>query len=254
MSDLVSIIMPSYNTAKFIGDSIESVLNQTYTNWELIIVDDCSTDDTDKIVNNFKDSRIKYLKNKKNLGAALTRNKALREAGGTWIAFLDSDDIWLPKKLEHQLNFMKRNGYNLSFTDYEKIDEKSKPMNIYVSGPHKVNRSKIYKYDYIGQLTVMYNAKVFGIIQIKDIRKNNDYAMWLKIIKRANCYHYDKVLAQYRKRSGSISNHGYLKLIKWHYKLFKEADSKNSIISLLLTFQNLAYGCWKKIRYVKKVS
>ena len=81
MSDLVSIIMPSYNTAKFIGDSIESVLNQTYTNWELIIVDDCSTDDTDKIVNNFKDSRIKYLKNKKNLGAALTRNKALREAG-----------------------------------------------------------------------------------------------------------------------------------------------------------------------------
>lgn len=92
MSDLVSIIMPSYNTAKFIGDSIESVLNQTYTNWELIIVDDCSTDDTDKIVNNFKDSRIKYLKNKKNVGAALTRNKALREAGGTWIAFLDSDD------------------------------------------------------------------------------------------------------------------------------------------------------------------
>ena len=92
MSELVSVIMPSYNTAKFIGDSIKSVLNQTYTNWELIIVDDCSTDDTDKVVSNFKDSRIKYLKNKKNLGAALTRNKALREAEGTWIAFLDSDE------------------------------------------------------------------------------------------------------------------------------------------------------------------
>ena len=147
MSELVSIIMPSYNTAEFIGLSIESVLSQTYTNWELIIVDDCSTDDTEKIVNTFKDNRIKFSRNKKNLGAALTRNKALREAKGIWIAFLDSDDIWLPKKLEHQIAFMKKNGYALSFTDYEKIDEKSKPLNIYVSGPDKVNKSKIYKYD-----------------------------------------------------------------------------------------------------------
>ena len=112
----------------------------------------------------------------------------------------------------------------------------------------------MYRYCWPGCLTVMYDAEKVGKVQIADIKKNNDYAMWLKVIKRANCYHYDKVLAQYTKRSGSISNHGYLKLIKWHYKLFKEADSKNSIISLLLTFQNLAYGCWKKIRYVKKVS
>ena len=100
----------------------------------------------------------------------------------------------------------------------------------------------------------MYDAEKLGKIQIADIKKNNDYAMWLKVIKKANCYHYDKVLAQYRKRSGSISNHGYLKLVKWHYKLFKEADNKNSIASLFLTLQNLIYGCWKKVRYVKKVS
>ena len=115
-NELVSIIMPSWNTGNFIAESIQSVINQTYKNWELIIVDDCSTDNTDEVVSFYKDQRIKYLKNEKNSGAAITRNKALREAQGEWIAFLDSDDLWAPEKLEHQINFMKNNGYNLSFT------------------------------------------------------------------------------------------------------------------------------------------
>ena len=101
----------------------------------MIIVDDCSTDNTDEVVSFYKDQRIKYLKNENESGAAITRNKALREAQGEWIAFLDSDDLWAPEKLEHQINFMKNNGYNLSFTEYEKIDEESKPLNVYVSGP-----------------------------------------------------------------------------------------------------------------------
>ena len=103
MNDLVSIIMPSYNTGRFIKESIESVLAQTYSNWELIIVDDCSTDNTDEIVAQFTDERIKYLKNEVNSGAAVSRNRALREAKGKWIAFLDSDDLWLPEKLEKQI-------------------------------------------------------------------------------------------------------------------------------------------------------
>ena len=111
--DLVSIIMPSYNTASYIKESIQSVLNQTYTNWELIIVDDCSTDETDEVINTITDSRIKYFKNKENSGAAMSRNKALREARGQWVAFLDSDDLWMPNKLEKQINFMKKNGYTL---------------------------------------------------------------------------------------------------------------------------------------------
>ena len=149
---LVSIIMPSWNTEKYIAETIQSVIDQTYTNWELLIVDDCSSDNTDEIVTSFKDDRIKYYHNKKNLGAALTRNKALREAQGEWIAFLDSDDLWMPEKLEHQIGFMKKNNYTLSFTEYEKIDEKSRPLNIYVSGPEKVNKHKMYNYDYIGHL------------------------------------------------------------------------------------------------------
>lgn len=112
---LVSIIMPSWNTDRFIAETIQSVLDQTYTNWELLIVDDCSTDNTDVVVSSFKDDRIQYFHNKKNSGAALTRNKALREARGEWIAFLDSDDLWSPEKLEHQLKFMKENDYSFSF-------------------------------------------------------------------------------------------------------------------------------------------
>ena len=120
---LVSIIMPSWNTATFIAESIQCVINQTYHNWELIIVDDCSTDDTDAVVQPFlSDKRIIYLHNEKNSGAALTRNKALRQAQGEWIAFLDSDDLWMPEKLDKQIAFMKENEYVLSYTEYEKMD------------------------------------------------------------------------------------------------------------------------------------
>ena len=207
-NELVSIIMPSWNTGNFIAESIQSVINQTYKNWELIIVDDCSTDNTDEVVSFYKDQRIKYLKNEKNSGAAITRNKALREAQGEWIAFLDSDDLWAPEKLEHQINFMKNNGYNLSFTEYEKIDEESKPLNVYVSGPEMVNKRKMYNYDYIGQLTMMYSTKAFGLIQIKDIKKNNDYAIRLQLYKKdGTCaYLLKENLAKYRVRKVSISH------------------------------------------------
>lgn len=254
MNELVSIIMPSYNTASFISKTIESVLRQTYKNWELLIVDDCSTDNTDEVVAKYDDERIIYLKSKKNSGAAVSRNRALRNAKGKWIAFLDSDDLWYPTKLEEQIKFMEKNKYYFSYTSYEEIDENDVANGVKVIGPKKITKRRMYRYCWPGCLTVMYDVEKIGKIQIIDIKKNNDYAMWLKVIKKANCYHYDKVLAQYRKRTGSISNSGYLELVKWHYKLFKEADNKNSIVSLFLTFQNLIYGCWKKVRYVKKES
>lgn len=116
MNELVSIIMPSYNTARFIDKTIESVLKQTYKNWELLIVDDCSTDNTDEIVSKYDDKRIIYLKNQKNSGAAVSRNKALKNAKGKWIAFLDSDDLWYPTKLEEQINYMKKNKSQIAIT------------------------------------------------------------------------------------------------------------------------------------------
>ena len=252
---LVSIIMPSWNTERFIAETIQSILDQTYTNWELLIVDDCSTDRTDDIIASFKDERIKFFHNEKNCGAALTRNKALREAHGEWIAFLDSDDLWAPEKLEHQITFMMKYGYSLTFTEYEKIDEDSNPLNIYVSGPQKVNRHKIYNYDYIGQLTMMYSAKTFGLIQIKDIKKNNDYAIRLQLYKKPGTCGYllKENLAKYRVRKVSISHDKFRRKFKSHYDLFHICDEKPAVIAMWFACRNMFYGVLKKINYEKNI-
>lgn len=253
MNELVSIIMPSYNTAQYTSETIQSVLEQTYVNWELIIVDDCSADDTDNVVKQYlADSRIRYLKNEKNSGAAVSRNRALREAKGKWIAFLDSDDLWEKTKLEEQIAFMENNDYHFSYTNYIEIDEKSEPIGRSITGPKKITKRGMYNYCWVGCLTVMYDAEEVGLIQIENIKKNNDYAMWLKVCKKADCYLLEKNLAKYRKRSGSISNHGYAKLIKWHYRLFRYAEHKNVLISAIMTVCNLYWGLWKKIKYVRK--
>ena len=202
MNKLVSVIMPSYNTEKFVEMSINSVLSQTYEDWELIIIDDNSTDNTDNVIYPFlKDNRIKYFKNSKNLGAAISRNRGLREAKGRWIAFLDSDDLWLPDKLEKQIKFMENNNYHFSYTSYIEIDEYSKPNGNIVTGPQKITKTGMYNYCWPGCLTVMYDTETVGLIQIPDIKKNNDYAMWLKVIEKSNCYLLNEVLAKYRKRN-----------------------------------------------------
>lgn len=252
MSGLVSIIMPSYNTAAYIKRSIESVIAQTYTDWELIIVDDCSADNTDEVVSQFRDERIRYLKNEKNSGAALSRNRALREARGRWIAFLDSDDIWMPQKLEKQIAFMEENGYAFSYTKYEEIDEESKPNGRIVSGPGRIGKYMMYAYCWQGCLTVMYDAEKTGLIQIESLKKNNDYAMWLKVIKHSDCFFLNETLARYRKRSGSISNSSYAKLIKSHYTLYKKGENRSLPMSVILTINNIFWGIYKKIFYVHR--
>ena len=252
MGNSVSIIMPSYNTGRFISETIESVLAQSYSDWELIIVDDCSNDNTDDVVSQYlTDKRIRYIKNETNSGAAVSRNRALREAKGKWIAFLDSDDLWEPDKLETQIVFMEKNDYHFSYTNYIEIDEESSPNGKSVTGPKRISTHGMYNYCWMGCLTVMYDAEVVGLIQIEDIKKNNDYAIWLKVCKKANCYLLNENLARYRKRNGSISNHGYVKLIRWHYKLYREAEKRNPPVSLVLTVRNLFFGVMKKIIYVK---
>ena len=252
MNELVSIIMPSYNTGKFIQETINSVKNQTYNNWELIIVDDGSTDNTDEVVRAIKDDRIKYIKNKVNKGAAISRNIALREAKGRWIAFLDSDDLWKEDKLEKQIKFMEDNNYYFSYTNYIEIDENSNFNGRKITGPQKITRIGMFNYCWPGCLTVMYDSKRIGLIQIEDIKKNNDYAMWLKVCKKVDCYLLNEDLAMYRKRTGSISNHSYKTLIKWHYKLYKDVEKQNIVCSIFNTFRNIIFGLYKKKRYVVK--
>lgn len=253
-NSLVSIITPTYNCGRFISETILSVQAQTYTDWEMIIVDDCSTDDTRKIVEShkIKDKRIRYYINSANSGAAFSRNKALREARGRWIAFLDSDDLWMPDKLERQISFMIKNNYAFSYHEYEEIDEMSKKTGVIVKGPNHINQFQMKNFCWMGCLTVMYDKSKIGDIQIYNIQKNNDYAIWLKVIRKSDCYKLPGSLAYYRKRSGSISNHSYLALIKWHYRLFRCAEGENVIVSLINTVRNLVFGITKKIIYIEK--
>lgn len=255
-SDLVSIIMPSYNCGRYVEETIRSVQAQTYHNWEIIFMDDCSTDDTIRIVSSIrdKDDRIHLYQNVHNLGAAVSRNNALREAKGRWMAFLDSDDLWEPTKLEKQVKFMEENGYMFSYTGYQEIDSESKPTGVILSGPKRITKRGMYYFCWPGCLTVMYDASKVGIIQIEDIKKNNDYAMWLKVSRKVDCYLLDECLARYRRgRAGSVSSHGIMTMIGWHYKLWHEAEGKSPISALWYTGVNLIFGFYKKLKYVKRV-
>ena len=253
MEELISIIMPSYNTGAQIGDTIRSIQAQTYSNWELIIVDDCSTDDTDAVVAAFCDPRIRYLKNEKNSGAAISRNRGLREAKGPYIAFQDSDDLWEPEKLERQLAFMKEHGYAFTFTDY-RIKYPDGTLSPYIyTGPRTVRKWQLYCYCYFSTITVLYDARVVGLIQIEDIKKNNDYAMWFQAGEKTVMHRFPECLSWYCKREVSISSGSKLKLIRHHYILYRKALHKAVVPSLFYTGLNLACGVLKKLIYRERV-
>lgn len=253
MSELISIIMPSYNTGAQIADTIRSVQAQTYQNWELIIVDDCSSDDTDAVVAAFEDPRIRYLKNEKNSGAAVSRNRALREAKGRYIAFLDSDDLWAPEKLELQLAYMKEKGYAFTYTDYRIRNYDGSEAPYIITGPNKVSKWKLYCYCYFFTSTVLYDASVVGLIQIEDLKKNNDYAMWFQGAEKTDMYRLPQPLAWYCRREDSISSGRKWKLIRHHYILYRKGLKKAVVPSLFYTGLNLVCGVLKKLIYKKRV-
>lgn len=248
---LVSIVMPAYNSAAFIAEAITSVLAQTYENWELLIIDDCSTDSTEKVIAPFlNDARIRYLKNECNSGAAITRNRALQEARGEWIAFLDSDDVWMPEKLERQLAFMERHGHRFSCTSCEVIGENSEPLGSVYKSPRRITRGGLHLYNWLSCLTVMYHAPTAGVVQIADLKKRNDYALWLKVSRKCDCYYLDEVLAQYRVRRSSVSHDDLGKLIRAHYEMFRRSEERSVLLSLTLTAANLLFGVVKKRIFV----
>ena len=222
---LISIIMPTYNCGKFIGGTIESIINQTYPNWELIVVDDCSKDDTEKVMRKYlKDKRINYIKLEKNSGAAVARTESMKRAKGNYMAFLDSDDLWYPEKLEKQLKFMQDNDYSFSCTAYEQIDEKNNKLNKTVYPKMKANYNRILLDCPVGNSTVMYNVDKLGKFEVPNIRKRNDDALWLQIIKKVQyIYGMNDVLMQYRIRANSISSNK-LSLIKYHWQLYREIE------------------------------
>ena len=252
-NELVSIIMPTYKCKHFIAESIKSVQQQTYPNWELIIVDDCSKDGTEEIVQGFinEDPRIRLFLNPSNQGAAVSRNYALRNARGRWIAFLDSDDLWEPNKLFYQIRFMEENQYVFSYHEYIEIDEDSKELGIHVSGKSHVRKFDMFACCWPGCLSVMYDASKVGLIQIKDIKKNNDTAMWLKVIKKADCFLLPETLAKYRRRANSITPKPIWQRIWAHYPLFRVAEEMGPVSATFWVLLNILGNAYKKIRYIK---
>lgn len=253
MNSLVSIVMPAYNSERFIGAAICSVLNQTYHDWELLVVDDCSTDNTREVVRSFADGRIRLLCNSENSGAAMSRNRAIREAKGRWIAFLDSDDLWHPSKLEKQISYMEENRLPFTCTYYCCVDEDGTISNDVITAPQHIGKKMMYRYCYPGALTVVYDSDAVGLVQICDLRKNNDYAMWLQVIERAQLVCLESCLAIYRRRAGSISSGSKVLLLQHHYILFRRGLRCGRLKSLLYMGRNVFFGVGKKLMCKKKM-
>lgn len=249
MKNLVSIIMPTYNCGAFIGETLESVLAQTYENWELIIVDDCSGDNTSEIVAEYaqKDSRIHYHLLQENSGAAVARTTAMGLAKGNYMAFLDSDDIWLPEKLEKQLKFMQENDYAFTCTAYEQIDEAGNSLNKVLKTIQKTNYNRMLLDCPVGNSTVMYNVDKMGKFEVPNIRKRNDDALWLQMLKKEKyIWGMPDVLMQYRIRQNSISSNKF-KVIKYHWILYREIEH----LSVFRSIFHIGYWCFLKVFKIK---
>lgn len=238
--DLVSIITPTFNSDEFIREAIESVQRQTYEYWEMLIVDDASSDDTCKIVNEFvrNDERIKLIRLTENGGAAVARNVAINEASGRFIAFLDSDDLWLPHKLEKQLVFMQKHNYLFTYAAYDKIDAEGSVIG-HIGVPDKVSYSDLLKTCSIGCLTAVYDTAYFGKVKMPLIRKRQDFGLWLKLLKEADfAYGMKDALGQYRVRSSSISaNKANTAMYTW--RLYRKIE-KLSVIKSSYYFSHYA--------------
>ncbi|MCG7333021.1 glycosyltransferase family 2 protein [Salinicoccus roseus] len=223
----ISVITPAYNSERFIKDAIQSVMDQTYQNWEMIIVDDCSSDDTVKYVKDMQkqDDRIRLISLEENSGSAIARNTALGKAYGRYVAFLDSDDRWMPEKMDRQLAFMRQNDIAFSFTSYVRTLEDG-TMTDYVSKtPRTVDWNALMKRCVIGCLTVMIDTEKTGPVRMVNIRTRQDYALWLELTRRGFTAHGLKdVLAKYRVVDGSISSNK-LKAAKRNWYLFRNIES-----------------------------
>lgn len=235
---LVSIIMPCFNSEKFIKESINSVLSQTYHDFELIIIDDASKDNSLDIIRSFNDHRIKILELTTNQGAGFSRNKGIELAQGRFIAFLDSDDIWHKDKLLLQISFMKDNGYHLTYTHYQCFDKLG--MKNIKHPPDSTNYNSLLYCNVIGCLTAIYDTQITGKQYMPLIRKRQDMGLWLQIMKEYGpAYCLPKVLAYYRLDSGMTQNKANAALYQW---FFYRKELKFNILKSIKYFIGYAYN------------
>lgn len=249
MSKVVSIVMPTYNCGKFIEESVQTVLAQTYPHWELLIVDDASTDNTKEVLQPYlEDKRIRYECLEQNSGAAVARSRALELATGDFVAFLDSDDLWHPEKLEKQLAFMRQMNEAgkpcyFTATAYTQIDDDGNSLHKALCPPKRVGYWKmLFLSDPVGNSTVLYDRTHFGDLRVPPIKKRNDFALWLMALRGGEiCYGIDERLMKYRVRSNSLSSNK-LKLAKYHWQLYREIERLPIFVSAF------AVCCWAFVK------
>ena len=250
---LVSIITPCYNSEKFIAETIQSVQNQTYQTWEMIIVDDGSRDQTEAIVDQIalNDKRIFIYKLEKNSGTGIARNIALQKALGKYIAFLDADDLWKPEKLEKQIRFLQEKKLPFTFSFYDCIDEQGKSLRKRVEAPLNLKYRQLFFCNYVGNLTGIYDADYFQKIEISSIRKRQDWMLWLTILKKIREAHpVAESLAFYRIRGNSISASKF-NLLKHNFKVYRAFHGFNVFVSLFCMVGFLFTQLLIKLRYIK---
>lgn len=243
----VSIITPAYNSSKFLPETIKSVQSQTFTDWELIIVDDCSLDDTYDIAQSFSkdDCRIKVLKHERNSGVASARNTALDIAVGEYIAFLDSDDLWMSDKLEKQIEFMEKNGYILTYTNYQLFDSNTGKVIKLIKSPMMMTYQSIFKNTGIGCLTVMVNRKISGNFHMPLLKHTEDNCTWQIILKPGyTAYSLNENLASYRVNNNSLTkNKSRSAKNQWEY--YREYNNF-SVLKSVYYFSCYAFNAVKK--------
>lgn len=245
----VSVITPMYNCDKFIGQTINSVINQTYANWEMILIDDASNDKSVEIVKHYMklDKRIRLIKLSENSGAAVARNKGIEASCGRFIAFLDGDDLWEPNKLETQIQFMIERNIGFSFTSYNVISEDGVNLNKTVRVPSEIDYNGLLRNTIIGCLTVVIDRDIIKEIKMPLIRTRQDFATWLSILKKGyKAYGIDIPLARYRLVKGSISSNKF-KSAKKNWYVYRKIE-KLSLVNSMVVFLSYGFNAIKKRR------
>lgn len=253
-SGLVSIITPSYNTSAFIEETIRSVQQQTYPHWEMIIVDDASTDNSVALIRSIAetDSRIKLHQLPGNSGPGYARDLAVKNAQGDYIAFIDADDLWHPQKLQKQLNHMQTNNLPFTFCFYDCVDEDGKPLGRVVTAPKKLTYRMLFFCNFIGNLTGIYSTAYFGKLSIRGIRKRQDWIMWLSILKEIRTGSpVPEVLASYRIRKGSVSSSKF-GLLKYNYAVYRQYHRQHVLTALLSMAVFIVVQLGIKPLYIRK--
>lgn len=243
MKELVSIITPAYNSYPFIKQTIQSVLSQTYENWEMIIVDDCSKDGTFEIARKYakKDDRINIYQNDKNLGSAISRNAAIKKAKGTYIAFLDSDDSWKPKKLEKQISYMEESGSLFTFGDYMIVDKKTGEEVSSIDIPDVLTYKDLLRSCPIGCLTAAYNQDELGKVYMPNVRQGQDWGLWLALTRAGiKAYKYPGCEALYHIGEDSLSANKLQKGLNM-FRIYKNEEELSVFASIWYLFRHTLY-------------